>query len=66
MSDKINWFKDTDGAYKKTLRGHSAVITILASGQAELVIDGGAPATYTTRRLAKEAFQHFLNSIPVS
>lgn len=69
MQSKINWFKDTDGTYKKTLRGYSAVITINPDGTATLVVTGaGAPAdaTYATRHLAKDAFRTFLFTKPVS
>jgi hypothetical protein len=65
MSDKINWLKDTDGKYKKTLRSHSAEITIETNGTASLVIDGGAPVSYATRKHAKDAFRIFLLDKPV-
>lgn len=61
----INWTKALDGKYKKTERGHSAEITISTTagatyGKASLVIDGGAPVVYTTRKQAKHAFELFL------
>lgn len=65
MSEFINWTKDTDGKYKKTERGHSAEITISTTvgatyGTASLVIDGGSPTVYDTRRQAKNAFEKYL------
>lgn len=66
MSNKINWLKDTDGKYKKSLRGHTAEITINpVTGKASLVIDNGSPTVYDTRRLAKIAFENFLSDKPV-
>lgn len=67
MSGFINWKKDSDGKYRKTERGHTAEITIsttagITFGQASLVIDGGAPAVYDTRRIAKRAFEKYLSN----
>lgn len=67
MSDRINWLKDTDGTYKKTLRGYSAVITINANGTATLVINPGAiTATYANLRAAKNAYRTFLLNKPIT
>jgi hypothetical protein len=65
---KINWLLDTDGKYKKTLRGYSAAVAINPDGSATLTVIGAgapAPATFPTRAAAKNGFRKFLYAIPM-
>lgn len=65
----MDWTKGADGVYRKTLRGYTGTITIETTGEATLVITGSgapAPATYDTRKQAKDAFRTFLFTKPVT
>lgn len=70
MSDRINWLKDTDGKYRKSLRGYTAEITVNANGTTTLITNLGEIDEDTTEhpnlRAAKNAFRKFLFDKPVA